>query len=96
MRPLKRADEFRAVQLESTRVMALLRKALFSLHVADASSPVAGGFARSPSRSGGGSGWALPWVISSRPNGTIAYFPGAVKVTDRRNSRLRCYFRHGG
>jgi hypothetical protein len=96
MRPLKRAEEFRAVQRESTRTMALLRKALFSLPLADASSAVEGGFARSPSPTGGGSGWGLPWVIRPRPNGTIAYYLGAVKVTDRRNSRLRCYFRHGG
>ncbi len=104
-----RSEEFGAVQRESMQVVAVLRKALFSLRLAEASSPVQGGFSRSPSPSGGaivvrvagfpawaGSGWGLPWVIFPSANGTIAYNLGAVKVTDRRNSRLRCYFRHGG
>ncbi len=89
-----RSEEFGAVQRESMQVVAILRKALFTLRLAEASSPVQGGFSKSPSPSGEGSG--LPWVIRPRANGTIAYNLGAVKVTDRRNSRLRCYFRHGG
>ena len=91
-----RSEEFAAVQRETMQVVAVLRKALFSLRVAQASSPVQGGFSKCPSPSGGGSGWGLPWVIFPRANGTVAYYLGAVKVTDRRNSRLRCYFRHGG
>jgi hypothetical protein len=104
-----RSEEFAAVQRESTQVVAVLRKVLFTLRLAQASSPVQGGFSKSPSPSEGatvvrvagfpawaGSGWGLPWVIRPRATGTIAYSLGAVKVTDRRNSRLRCYFRHGG
>jgi hypothetical protein len=99
-----RSEEFAAVQRESTQVVAVLRKVLFTLRLAQASSPVQGGFSKSPSPSGGalrtpspsGSRWGLPWVICPRANGTIAYSLGAVKVADRRNSRLRCYFRHGG
>jgi hypothetical protein len=88
-----RSEEFGAVQRESMQVVAVLRKALFSLRLAEASSPVQGGFSKSPSPS---EGWGLPWVICPSANGTIAYSLGAVKVTDRRNSRLRCYFRYGG
>jgi hypothetical protein len=98
-----RSEEFAAVQRESTQVVAVLRKVLFTLRLAQASSPVQGGFSKSPSPSGGAlrtpspsEGWGLPWVIRPRATGTIAYSLGAVKVTDRRNSRLRCYFRHGG
>jgi len=90
-----RSEEFGAVQRESNQVVALLRKALFSLRLAEASSPGQGGFSKSPSPSGG-SGWELPWVIRPMANGTIAYCLGAVRVTDRRNSRLRCYLRHCG
>jgi hypothetical protein len=91
-----RSEEFGAIQRESTQVLALLRKALFSLRLGEASSPVQGGFSKSPSPSGGASGWGLPWVIRPRSNGTIAYHVGAGKVTDRRNSRLRWYLRHCG
>jgi hypothetical protein len=91
MRPLKRAEEFRAVQRESTRAMDLLRKALFSLPLADAYSPVEGGFGKSPCPSGGGSGWGFLWDIC---HGSGTGYLGAGKVTDRRNSTLRWYLRH--
>jgi len=93
MRSPKRFEEFRAVQRESTQVMAVLRKALFSLRLAEAPSPVQGGLHQPPSPSGG-TGRALAWAI--RPNTTRTYYLGAGKVTDRRNSTLRCYFRHCG
>ena len=89
MRSLQRAGEFRAVQRESTRAVAILRKLLYSHHLAPVSSPVQGGFSQPPSPSGG-SGRRLAWAI--RPNSTRAYHLGTVKVTDRRNSTLRCYF----
>jgi len=93
MRPAKRTNEIRAVQRESTQVIAQLRKALFSLRFADASSPVQGGCIESPSPSGG-SGRELAWAI--RTNSTRTYYLGAGKVTDRRNSTLPCYLRHCG
>jgi hypothetical protein len=89
MRSLQRAVGFRAVQRESTLALAVLRKALFSHRLAPVSSPVQGGFSRPPSPSGG-SGRRLAWAI--RTNSTRAYHLGTVKVTDRRNSTLRCYF----
>src|SRR5260370_13306143 len=90
-----RSEEFGAVQPESTQVVALLRKALFSLRLAEASSPVQGGFSKSPSPSGG-SGWQLPWVIRPMVNGTIAYGLGSGRGPARGNSRLRWYLRHCG
>ena len=81
MRAAQRAQEFRAVQRESTQVVAVLRKVLFSLGQGDASSPVPGAF----------SGQFVPLPMGLEPI-TV----GAAKVTDRRNSRLRCYFRHCG
>ena len=93
MRPLNRSEEFRAVQRESTQAVAVLRKALFSHRLALVSSPVQGGFFKSPSPSGG-SGRRLAWAI--RTNSTRTYYLGTGKVTDRRNSTLRCYFRHNG
>jgi hypothetical protein len=93
MRQLRRAEEFRAIQRESAQVVAILRKALFSHRFDQAPSPVQGGFSKPPSPSGG-SGPALAWVI--RPSSTRTYYLGAGKVTDRRNSTLRCYFRHCG
>jgi hypothetical protein len=93
MRPMMRADEFKVIQRESTRVAALLRNALFSIRPGTASSLVQGGFSRSPSPSGG-SGLGLVWAI--RTNSTRTYYLGTVNVTDRRNSTLRCYFRHSG
>lgn len=93
MRPLKRLEEFRAVQRESMLALAVLRKALFSDRLAPATSPVQGGFSQPPSPSGG-SGRKLAWAI--RTSGTRTYYLGAAMVTDRRNSTLRCYFRHNG
>jgi hypothetical protein len=89
MRPLKRLEGFRAVQRESTLALAVLREALFSHRLAPVSSPVQGGFSQPPSPSGG-SGRRLAWAI--RPNRTRTYHLGTGKVTDRRNSTLRCYF----
>jgi hypothetical protein len=88
MRPLRRTEEFRAVQRESTLALAVLRKALFSHRRAPVSSPVQGGFSRPPSPSGGSV--RLAWAI--RPTSTRTYHLGTGKVTDRRNSTLRCYF----
>jgi hypothetical protein len=88
MRPLRRAEDFRAVQHESTKALAVLRKALFSARLAPASSPVQGGLHQPPSPSGGRG--RLAWAI--RTSITRTYYPSAVKVTDRRNSTLRCYF----
>ena len=92
MRPLKRAEEFRVLQRESTQALAVLRKALFSPRLALVSSPAQGGFSRPPSPSGGSP--QLAWAI--RPKNTRTYHLGTGKVTDRRNSRLRCYFQHCG
>jgi hypothetical protein len=85
MRVAKRFQEFKAVQRESAQVLAVLRRALFS--VPRASSPVQGGPAKPPSP-------RLAWAI--RTNTTRTYYLGADNVTDRRNSTLRCYFRHCG
>jgi hypothetical protein len=93
MRPVKRSDEFRAVQRESSQVAAILRKALISLHVADVTSPVEGGNLEPPSPSGE-AGWQLAWAIRPTTFRTRAYWGAAGKVTDRRNSTLPCYFRH--
>lgn len=93
MGSLKRAEEFRAVQRESTQVVAVLRKALFSQRLGPVSSPQQGGLHQPPSPSGG-SGPPLVWAI--RPNITRTYHLRTGKVTDRRNSTLRCYFRHNG
>jgi len=93
MRPLKRLEEFRAVQRESMLALAVLRKALFSHSLAPATSPVQGGFSQPPSPSGG-SGRKLAWAI--RTTSIRTYHLGTAKVTDRRNSTLRCYFRHNG
>jgi hypothetical protein len=92
MRPLKRAEDFRVVDRESTQVLAELRKALFALPLSRSTSPVQGGFAKSPSPSGGSP--RLAWAI--RTYSTRTYYLGAGNVTDRRNSTLRCYFRHNG
>src|SRR5260370_5577286 len=107
MRPLTRAEQFSAVQRESTEAVTVWRKALFSVSFTDASSPVQGGFSKSASpsvggapgtrsRSGGGPGWGLTPGVRTTPTGTIAYYLGTDNGTDRRNSRLRCYFRHSG
>ena len=72
------------MQRESTLVVALLRKALFSIRPDYAPSPVQGGFARPP------------WVIRHIPMGLSPISLGAGKVTDRRTSTLSCYFRHCG
>jgi hypothetical protein len=93
MRAAKRTEEFKVVQRESSQVLAVLRKALFSLRVADAPSPVQGGLARLPSPSGG-PGRRLAWAIRTSTTGT--YYPSPDNVTDRRNSTLRWYFRHCG
>ena len=89
----KRAEEFKAVQRESTQVAAVLRKALFALQLGRSTSPEQGGFRKSPSPSGG-SEQGFVWAI--RTSNTRTYDLGAGKVTDRRNSTLRCYFRHCG
>src|ERR1700694_4624453 len=109
MRSAQRAQEFRAVQRESTQVVAVLRKVLFSIGHGDASSPVQGGFSTPPSPSGGPyrtpardrgrSRWAfsgqfVPLRMGLEPITPITV--GTGKVTDRRNSTLRCYFRHCG
>jgi hypothetical protein len=86
---MKRAEGFKAVQRESTQVATVLRKALFSLRLTSSTSPVQGGLRKPPSSSGG-----LAWAI--RPSSTRTYHLGTGKVTDRRNSTLRCYFRHCG
>ena len=88
---LERADDFRTVQRECSQVVAVLRRALFSLHLGKASSPVQGGSTKSPSPFGG-----LPWAIRTTPNANRDKCLGTGKVTDRRNSTLRCYFRHNG
>jgi len=90
MRLAKRANEFRAVQRESTQVLAELRKALFARPLSRSTSPVQGGFSKSPSPSGA-SERGLARAI--RTNRTRTYDLGAGNVTDRRNSRLRWYFR---
>jgi hypothetical protein len=84
MRPVSRTEEGRAVQRESMKVVAVLRKALFSLRLGNAPSPGEGGSRKPPS----------PFVPSRMGLSPIAV--GAGKVTDRRNSTLPCYFRHGG
>jgi hypothetical protein len=89
MRTAKRTQEFKAIQRESTQVLGVLRKALFSFRLGPASSPVQGGLAGPPSPSGG-PGRGLAWAI--RPNTTRTYDLGTGKVTDRRNSTLRCYY----
>jgi hypothetical protein len=101
MTPMKRAEEFRTVQGESTQVLAELRKALFSLMP----SPQEGDFLRSPSPSGGafrtrpavgqGFGWERAQQFVLYRMGLAPMTLGAAMVTDRRNSTLRCYFRHG-
>ena len=86
MTATNRFDEFRAVQRESMRVAAELRKVLASVCLAKAPSPVQGGFYKSPSPFRGGySEYFLPveWDKSPVPLST-------VKVTDRCNSRLPC------
>jgi hypothetical protein len=82
MRPANRLEECRAVQRESMKVVAVLRKALFSLRLGSAPSPVQGGFRKPPS----------PFVPTRMGLAPITL--GAGKVTDRHNSRLACYFRN--
>jgi hypothetical protein len=84
MRAAKRSEEFTTVQRESMQVVALLRKALFSLRRGDTSSPVEGGSSKPPSQ-----------FVLSRV-GLAPITVGAGKVTDRRNSTLACYFLHCG
>lgn len=101
-----RLREFAAVQRESTQVAGLLRKVLFSLRMPEAPSPVQGGFARSPSPSGGEfrtrslpwewSGWGSPRQYVLPRMGLLPITVGAAEATDRRNSTLRCYFCHCG
>jgi hypothetical protein len=59
---LKRAEDFRQVQDESRQAMAILRRALFSLRLGDASSPVQGRLHEPPSPLGG-SRRRLVWAI---------------------------------
>jgi len=92
MSPLRRTEEFRTVQRESALALAVLRKVLHSHRLAPVSSPVQGGLHQPPSPSGGPG--QLAWAI--RTNRTRTYHLGTGKVTDRRNSTLRCYFRHNG
>ena len=79
-----RSDEFTLIQRESMEVVALLRKALFSIRLGHTPSPVQGGFAKPP------------WVIRPIPMGLSPITVGTGKVTDRRNSTLRWYFRDCG
>ncbi len=78
-----RSEEFTVIQLESMEVVAQLRKALLSIHLGHAPSPVRGGFSKPP--------WARQIEMGLTPINL-----GAAKVTDRRNSTLPCYFRHCG
>jgi hypothetical protein len=72
MRP-KRAEEFMAVQRESTQVAGELRKALFSIGFTRSPSPVQGGLHQPPSPSGGRPALALLWVVRTTPNGRKAH-----------------------
>jgi len=86
MRVASRSDGFRAVQRESMLVAAILRKVLACVRLAEAPSPVQGGFHKSPSPSGERySRYFLPVNWDKSP-----VLLGTVKVTDRRNSRLPC------
>jgi hypothetical protein len=76
-----RTDEFRAMQRENVQVAAELRKALASVCLVKAPSPVEGGFSELPSPSGG---TLVPLRVGIAP--TVL---GTGSVLDRRNSRLR-------
>jgi hypothetical protein len=104
MRASRRAAEFTVVQRESMQVVAVLRRVLFSLRPSGTSSPVAGGSAEPPSPSAGAfrtryrswPGWGSQRQFVLPRMGLAPATVGAGKVTDRRNSTLRCYFRYGG
>jgi hypothetical protein len=106
MRAAKRSEEFATVQRESMQVVALLRKALFSVRRGDTPSPVQGGASKPPSPSGGelrapspswrDPGWKRPRQFVLSRMGVWPITMGAGKVTDRRNSTLACYFLHCG
>jgi hypothetical protein len=80
MRATNRSEEFTAVQRESLQVAAQLRKVLASVRLAEAPSPVQGGFGKSPSPTRG--------IFVLRGMGMVPYVVGTDTVLDRRNSRL--------
>ena len=75
MRAAKRSEDFRTVQRESTQVMAVLQKALFSLRLVERPSPAQGGLPKPPSPSGG-SGRRLVRVIATNRMGLEPYNHG--------------------
>ena len=95
MRAVPRSEDLIAVQRESTQVMAVLRKAILSIRLVESPSPVQGGLPKPPSPFGA-SGRGSLRVIRTPQLGLVPITVGAGKVTDRRNSRLACYFRHCG